>query len=396
MRCLRTKEWVPLSFWLLFPIAYFSWYGINAFNDHQTLQNLRAQYDAANEKVVVPFDTERHSLVLVDGAQSYAGTLTQDYGLPVAYTKNENVADGFLSTRLLEKDLCTEIRNEPIMSASFIHTSGFHDGDDVGYGRLATAFCSLRMPGKPRNPHVTVTITESERLVEGLPVKLTEMVVTMPDGRKFVLQGGGAAPYPSFPTPALGCGLKSSDPSWNCSYGFIRDGFTPVVTSSTRYGGDVQVLAKALGLTPIAPHDRKAVEREFVEDQMRQIVKLQLERDLADLRQAVADPTSGFSTKVLERSPETLFDLAPTIVEGIKRAAEITGNHYRHRGTGQALARLFGKLPYDVQDQYAEEMALLYKRADEGNDGRHWLYHTAELIRFRQPLGYSPPSLTAE
>jgi hypothetical protein len=374
--------------WLLVPFAYFGWYGINAFNDHKTLQNLRAEFDAANEKVLVPFDAERHSLVLVSGAHTYAGTLTQDFGLPVAYSENENVTGGYLSTRLLEKDLCAEIRNEPLMSAAFIHTFGFHDGDRIGHRRLASNFCSLRMPAKPQNAPVTVANVQTETLVEGLPVKLIENVITMPDGTKHVLHGGTAAPYPWFPMPVLGCALNSGAPSWDCFHGFSRDSFTPIVTSATRYGGDVRVLATALELTPTEPQNRRATDREFVEDQLREVVGLQLERDIADLREAVTDPASQMtvhSIKVLERTPDVLLSLAPTIVEGIKRAAQITDNPYRNRETGRTLARLFGKLPYDAQDQYADDMALIYKRADEANDGRHWLYQADDLLRFRPP-----------
>jgi hypothetical protein len=86
---------------------------------------------------------------------------------------------------------------------------------------------------------------------------------------------------------------------------------------------------------------------------------------------------------MLLQSPEAILPLAPMIVEGIERAAKISDNPYRNRETGLNLARLFGLLPHHVQDEYSSDMALLYKRADEANDGRHWLYEAGELVRFR-------------
>ena len=374
--------------WLLIPLPYFGGYGFSAYNDHSALQDLRAEFDTANANVSVPFDPARHSLVLVDRAHSYAGTLTQDFGLPVAYSENENQTEGYLSTRLAEQDLCTQVRNEPLARAAFIHAFGFHDGDRVGDRHLDSRFCSLRMPAKPQNTIIAVATIERETTVGGLPVKLIENLVTMPDGVEFVLRGGTAAPYPWFPLPVLGCALNSGAPSWDCFVGFSRDSFTPIVSSATRYGGDAHVLARALGLMPTAPHDRSAVDSDVVEEEVQQVVERQLERDIADLREAASDPAiqlTVHSTKVLQQTPAALLALAPMIVQGIKRAAQVSDNPFRNRETGRTLANLFGQLPRDVQDEYAGDMTLLYERADRANDGRHWLYQADALVRFRQP-----------
>jgi len=385
----------PFLAWIIIPIIYFGGYSIYAYNDHRTLQSLRAEYDAANAKVLVPFDEEKQSLVLAGAEKGYAGALTQDYGLSVAYTENENVTGRNLATFLADQDLCSDIRGDQLMRAAFIHAFGFHDGDRIGHRRLASGFCSVRMPATPLKPAVTAYSTQTETSVNGLPVRLVETVVTMPDDSEFILRGGTGSPYPWFPNPILGCALNSGAPSWDCLHGFSRDRFTSIVSSATKHGGDTRVLAEALGLKPTGPQGRKSVNREVVEAQLQRTVEQQLESDITDVKEAIADPAVQMtihSVKVLQQSPDELLPLAPLLVEGIIRAAEISDNPYRNRETGKNLALLFGKLPFDVQDKYEDEMALIYKRADEANDGRHWLYEAEPLLRFRRPLASFSPS----
>ncbi|MFT4893368.1 MAG: hypothetical protein ACI8QU_000150 [Devosia litorisediminis] len=373
--------------WLLIPFAYFGWYFSIAYSDHRALQNLRSQFDVTNASVSIPFDQDRHALVFKGGANSYNGTLTQDFGLHVAYAEKENITQGYLSTRLLEREMCDEIRGDPVMRSAFIHVYGFHDGEPLGRRRLASRHCSLTMPDKPSKPIVEINSILAETSVEGLPVKLVENRVLMPDGNEFVLKGGTAAPFPWFPRPILGCVLNSGAPSWDCFKGFSRDSFTPIVSTQARYGADVRVLAIALGLAHTAPDERRATGSEEVQNRMQQAIKLQLERDIVDVREAIADPTlqlTVHSIKVLQLSPDELLSLAPSIVEGIKRAGQVLENPYRNRETGKTLAVLFGKLPIEVQETYSDDIESLYRKVDEANDGRHWLYQAGALLRFRE------------
>ena len=379
----------PFLAWVIIPIVYFGVYSIYAYSDHRVLQSLRAEYDAANTKVLVPFDEEKQSLVLAGTEQGYASALTQDYGLSVAYTENDNLTGRNLATFLADRDICSEVGGDQLMQAAFIHTFGFHDRDRIGHRRLVSDFCSVRMPATPLKPAVTASTTETATSVNGLPVRLVKTVVTMPDGREFILRGGMASPYPWFPNPILGCTLDSGAPSWDCVHGFSRDGFTSIVSSATKYGGDTRVLAEALGLKPTGPQGRKSVNREVVKAQLQKTLDLQLENDITDLKKAIADPSVRMtihSIRVLERRPDELLPLAPLVVEGIVRAAEISDNPYRNRETGINLAHLFEKLPVDVQNKYEKEITLIYRRADEANDGRHWLYEATPLLRFRRPL----------
>jgi hypothetical protein len=375
--------------WLFIPILYFGGYGLFAFNDQRVLQGLRAEYDAANAKVAVPFDETKHSLVLTDEAWGYAGDLTQDYGLKVTYSENENVAGQYLATMVIERGLYSEIRDNYLMRAAFIHVFEFSKGYRIGRERFPSQFCSLRMPAKPSEPIVEVSTTHTETSINGLPVRLARTVITIPDGGEFVLRGGTASPYPWFPRLILGCALNSANPSWDCFQVFSRDTFKPIVSSKTKFGGDTRLLAKALGLKYTGSHGRRSIDRAIVEPQLQRAVDLQLQRDIADLQEALANPAANLtvhSIKVLQRSPEVLLSLAPLLVDGIVRAAEISDNPYRYREKGKTLALLFGRLPHEVQDKYSDEMALIYRRADEANDGRHWLYEADPLLRFRRPL----------
>lgn len=385
--------------WLMIPIAYFGIYSIFAYSDHRTLQNLRAEYDANNAQVDISFDPQIQSLVLADSGHNFGAELTQNYGLPVAYTENKNYPEGYLATSLLSKNFCEKIRDEPLMGAASIHIRWIVDEDRIRYQSPQLRFCALSRPAKPDKDTVRVATIRTERLIERLPVRLVKNTVTMPDGSEFVLRGGVAAPYPWFPAPILGCVLNSAGPSWRCVYGFARDGFTPIVSSSTQYGGDVRVLARALGLQYIHPKERKTFGSEQLEEELRDLMVRQLARDIADVREAAADPSirlSIHSTQALMQTPEALASLAPTIVEGIKRAAVVPDNIYLHRETGRTLATLFGRLPRDIQNSYAFELFPLYEKADEANDGRHWLYKAGDLLRFRSRKTYDDPEPVAE
>jgi hypothetical protein len=73
--------------------------------------------------------------------------------------------------------------------------------------------------------------------------------------------------------PVMGCGLNSGAPSWDCSAGFMRNGYTPIVSGNTRYGRDSMVLAKALALKPMAIVDRVGGDSKFVLARIAEIEK---------------------------------------------------------------------------------------------------------------------------
>jgi hypothetical protein len=257
--------------WLLLPIMFYGGYWIVATLDHLALREIASQYDVSNARVMTGFDPVRQALVFErDGDGEW---LTQNFALPVAYTINPNFPEGYLSNRMIESSVCAKVRESSALRAAFVRGFGFHDGDTIGNRRIENRFCALSMPEKPNLPLVVVGQTETKDFEKSLPITRITTTITMPDGRRFELFGGVAAPLSWIPMPVMGCGLNSGAPSWDCSAGFMRNGYTPIVSGNTRYGRDSMVLAKALALKPMAIVDRVGGDSKFVLARIAEIEK---------------------------------------------------------------------------------------------------------------------------
>ncbi|WP_298309007.1 hypothetical protein [uncultured Erythrobacter sp.] len=392
-------------FWMLIPLAYAGWYGVSVYKDRAALEKIRAEFDAINASVNIPFDPKIHDLVFVGTGASVG----PEHGLPTVFTQSDNSPSGYDASSLLEKEVCDEIKSNDLFASLSIRTFGFRVSDSVSSlgvrGRISADFCLLATKDKPTKQVVSVKKTSNKVKVYGLPVTLTKTIVTMPSGEQFTLRGGVAAPYPKYPTPIAGCALNSGGPSWECGGGFLRDTATPVISGGGKFGRDGEALANALALEKIAPDQLRAIDPKILRLRMRETIVAQLEKELTYVRAIIADPSAEpreGSTRTLEHSPNHLVELAPEIVTAIKRASGphpdgMEGINRARRG-GWILAHLFGNLPLEEQEKYAEEIADIYLKLDTAGDGRHWLYEVGSLMRFRKPLPvqYAPPSLTAE
>lgn len=263
--------------WFLLPIIFYGGYWIAATLDHLALHEIASRYDAANDQVVTGFDPIRQALVF-EGGDSGAW-LTQNFALPVAYTVNPNFPEGYLSNRMIEITACRKVRESRAASAAFVHGFGFFDGDLIRGRRMEKRFCALSMPEKPKLPQVVVRRKETRDYEGTLPVRRQTTTITMPDGHQFELFGGVAAPLSWIPMPIMGCVLDSGAPSWNCGVGFRRKGFTPIVSGNTRYNRDTIVLAKALGLKPMAIDDRVGGDSKFVLERVAEIERTTVKKD---------------------------------------------------------------------------------------------------------------------
>lgn len=371
--------------WLVLPLAFYGGYWFIAAQDHQALRTLGASYDAANARVVTQFDPDRHALVF-DGDNADTA-LVHNYALPVVYSLDKGTPEGFRSHRMMESAVCAKVHETRALQASRIYAFGFHDGDRIGSRKLAKDFCGLSMPERPELPMVRVARLE-EKVTEGsLPVTRATTIVTMPGGRTFRLLGGVAAPLRWFPMPVMGCALNSGGPSWDCDAGFWRKGFTPIVSGDTRYGRDSRVLAKALGLKPVAIADRKGGDATRVTEKIAVVERETLARQLAAIDAMVADPLMKdpeWDVGVVASRPDALVSRADAIMTGVERAAAVTGDQrYRARESGRILAGLLPPLPRDRFVGFGPRILALYARADD----EHWLWEVEALIRRLGDLG---------
>lgn len=210
--------------------------------------------------------------------------------MPVSYSTRADFPEGYLSHRMVDQEICTEVRNSKVLQAAFVYSFGFHDGDSIGDRQFEKRFCMLSMPEKPDRPLVQVSVLQENALEGTLPITRESTTVKMPDGTAFQLLGGVASPLKWFPMPVMGCALNSGAPSWDCSAGFMRNGFTPIVSGKSRYLRDSLTLATALGLKAVAPSERRTSDSETLKAKFEAIEQSTLERQLANIDAMIADP----------------------------------------------------------------------------------------------------------
>ncbi|MFT4159823.1 hypothetical protein [Shinella sp.] len=395
----RVSRW-----WLLVPFVFYGSYWSVALNDHMTLRSLSASYDAANASIAIPFDPVDHALAFVNGD---AGPwLTQNYALPVAYSVIPNLAEGYLSHRMMDAAICSRVRETPALRAALINVFGFHDGDAISSRRMETRFCDLSTPERPELPLVQV-FQKAEKLLDGsLPITRVTKTVTMPDGRQFQLLGGVAAPLRWIPMPVIGCGLDSAQSSWGCGVQFSRKRFMPIVSGNTRYLRDEVVLARALGLQSVAIEDRKGGDPTLVLAKMASVEDETLARQLANIDAVIADPfakTGDFQIDLVVNQAEALTSRADMIMVELERLAAVSGNDFsRAQESGLVLARLLASLPRNKFVGFGQRILALYERVDD----KHWIWRAEPLLGRLGELGTGalpylinarslPPSLNA-
>lgn len=378
----RVSRW-----WLVVPLVFYGGYWAVAARDHMTMRRLGAAYDATNAKVMTGFDPVRQALAFDGRAGNGAGAwLTQNYDLPVAYSVNDNFQEGFLSYRMMGKDICAKVRETPALRAAFVNVFGFHDGDDIRNRKMESRFCTLSMPERPALPLVRISSTETKGHETGLPITRATTMITMPNGRRYRLLGGYAAPLGWIPMPMMGCGLNSAAPSWDCDARFSRKGFTPIVSGETRYSRDNIVLARALGLTRVSITERRGADPALVLEKMAKVEQATLERQLAAIDAMITDPLAkaDWQVGVISNHPEVLESRADAIMTGLERAAAIEGNDRgRARESGRILGGLLARLPKARLVGFGPRILAVYRQADD----KHWLWDTEPLLRRLGDLG---------
>lgn len=378
----RVSRW-----WLVVPLVFYGGYWAVAAQDHRTMRRLGVAYDAANAKVMTGFDPVRQALVFdEDDGKGDGSWLTQNYGLPVAYSTNSNFQEGFLSHRILGKEVCAKVRETPALRAAFVNVFGFHDGDVIRSRKMESRFCSLSMPEHPALPLVRVSRSEMKGNETSLPITRVTTTITMPNRREFRLLGGHAAPLGWIPMPIMGCGLNSSGPSWDCDAGFWRKGFTPIVSGDTRYSRDSTVLARALGLKRVAIIERQGADPALVIEKLAKVEQAALDRQLSAIDAMITDPLAraDWQVGVVSNHPEVLESRADAIMTGLERAAAVEGNDRgRARNSGRILGGLLARLPKARFMSFSPRILAVFGQAD----AEHWLWDTEPLVRRLGDLG---------
>ncbi len=371
--------------WLLVPLLFYGGYlGLATF-EHQTLASLKKSYDAENARVKIPFDPSRQALVF-EGGDGEAW-LTQNYALPIAFSVNSNSPEGYRSTRMMAQEVCSELRNLPPLEPSGISWSWLDDGDGGRSNKMEQRFCSISMPERPALPQIHIVRKQQTDRKWLLPLRQVTTTVTMPDGQRFELHGGTASPLSWIPMPFIGCFLNSSMAIWDCEWGFWRSDSKPLVSGTTRFDRDSVVLARALGLKPVAIAGRRSTAPGTLLAKIRSAYAEALNRQTMNIDAMIADPLvkdPNYQTDLLASHPEVLASRASAIMTGVERAAAVTGSDQpKARNSGLILVRLLAMLPDDQFTAVGPRILTLYDKADD----QHWLWEADPLLRRMGDLG---------
>jgi hypothetical protein len=261
--------------WLLLPIAAFVGYGWLVWQDRQAVSELRQEIRLANADVKIPFQPAVQSMVFVTGKPNLS--LIQNYGLTAVYASDANRSAGYISTRLMNRDVCDELLNQPPSPAG-IHTKGFHE-ETEGFtkGPFEKRYCMVSMPEVPPAPSLMVSITPRNTAVGGMPVEYSDSTfefsrtaeekqrdeqaafgtsAPIKQNPKYKLRDGFASPLGWFPMPVI---------AYNGMYGqnrpafsFRRSSYIPLNTEAGQFTSGTVTMARLLGLKRLSPNVRRA------------------------------------------------------------------------------------------------------------------------------------------
>lgn len=251
--------------WLLLPIVPLLAYEAIALQQHRVVWRLSHEAAAANSRVVIPFDLKNDQLVLRRDANARIPfepvRLVADHALPVVFEGpivGSDRSRSFISHRVGRKDQCEALR---VQSGGILDR--IDDGSSLWSHRLDHRVCHATLTEDPRPLAMTVSFRTAFTVTDHVPVERTEATITRFRSRALPLHkvGEGVAPAPDrlearissgvarplswAPIFLAGCGLNSSNPSWDCGFTFIRD---RIAFPDDGGHGAQDALAKALGL----------------------------------------------------------------------------------------------------------------------------------------------------
>lgn len=195
---------------LVLPLLVYGGYYAFYFYQGAAITTREAELQGRNPGLLMTFDPTTHALVMKD-----ALAIVKGYHIPVVYSANTNVQEGYRSHRLMQNEECQTV---PKDTQSRVHISG------VSYDRaLKRAFikhqkslCHLTYPERPEKPLITVAVTDPEIWKHRMAI--TEERYTVEFEGKTLGTFTRAFIYRISPIPffAVGCGLVSSKPAWEC------------------------------------------------------------------------------------------------------------------------------------------------------------------------------------
>lgn len=211
--------------WLVAPLAWFLGYGYVAWKSHRTVKVLEQQVSAFNGQRRIAFDPVKQSLAIDSGFyrdNDFVRTLLEGYDLQVVYVANRGSRPvTHTAWRVSRTEDCMSINDSHRFKTTILGVPlTAHYGL---YPQLVANTCFCGTSEEPPSPAVTYSVTaRAEKRLGYLEYSLN--VVTLRDNSGSAeFQSVLATPYTWYPAPAMGCGLNSGNPSWDCHAAFLKD-----------------------------------------------------------------------------------------------------------------------------------------------------------------------------
>lgn len=272
--------------WLALPLLWFGGYASFAWADHEALGSLRKQIAETNAQVHVPFNPARQHLLSERGSED---SLIQNYGLPVAFAKTGDNSNGYRSTRMVEQEVCEQLRGSGFSGAG-IWPHWFHEpSDKIGGGTFVKSFCMVSMPDTPSLPLVELSVKERHDTYGALKVTYQDTSITTPDGKAYLVRSGHASALGWIPLPVIEYDAMSSSSKKTPKLSFWRSSFLPLNKEAGRFTSSTAALANALGLKKLASDERKASPREAIQAKIIASQRAVVANETAKLDRALSD-----------------------------------------------------------------------------------------------------------
>jgi hypothetical protein len=360
--------------WLLIPFGYLGTYWTFVFIDYQNVSALRAEVLAHNQPVKVPFDPRRQSLVF-DNSEAIGPTT---HHVPVVYSRAVNEGETiYRATYLAEDPLCDEAKEGPYRNAG-IYPTWFHTrSDTIAGGAFVKGYCRIGIPVPPPSAQVLITSETREYEVYGLPVEETVTTISPNIGPARRLRTGKAKPLTLLPAPLLFCADFGSGNRKNACTGFFWRSGASLIDGQWRFGREGDLLASVLGIRQRDNTYDLPVSNATIRTVMMQARDAVLERELANLDRAIADPMVEIGS-VPFNFLRNRGDLIEPRLDGIIRAIEFgVANQGNSHGNAQQMFRLLEFVQHDALRPYEPRLMALKQQ--------HYWYQWEPLDQ-REPL----------
>jgi hypothetical protein len=351
----RAPRW-----FVLVPLCWFGAYALLVVREDAALQRLQAEIEQKNAAAPrIPFDPARHDLLVYGHAIEWL----LDRRFPAVYTR-KSIRDGTTEvSRLASGETCRQLAGAGGNRGAgdrAIRVLRVHPAMARRHGlEPDPQMCIVTHEEAPTRAIIEVERSRAKTKVASLPVRLTSVTVRG-EGIESTIELATARPLRRFPMLALGCALNSSAPSWDCSWGFLRQ--RSIVLGA---GTEAAAVAAALGPAGTGSLAPSSESSEDVRARATAAAERAAERRRAAFDELLSDPLSVTHKhpliEELRQEPQRLVAVAEQLIGALEAAAAEEARNGGQQATKSAtiFADLLAKLPDEALRQHGTRILAL-------------------------------------